>query len=56
MQYRILTDYGSYEGMKFQDGVFDTVDEAVRSAMDINSAFKFLIVSVIDWEAKEKLT
>ena len=54
MKYKILFDYGAYEGMKFQDEEFETVAEAVKHAMDLRYATPFLIVQVIDWEAKLK--
>jgi len=50
--YKILIDYGS-EGFKFEDGEYDTVSYAVEEALKYNSAFPFLIVKVIKWEAKE---
>ena len=54
MKYKILHDYGAYDGMKFYDEKdFDTVAEAVRFAIELNYSTKFLIVQVIDWEAKE---
>lgn len=52
MKYKILFDYRT-EGYKFEDGEFDTVAEAVRTALDLNYSTPFLIVNVIDWEAKE---
>ena len=55
MKYRILIDYGAYEGMKFADDTeYETVDEAVKRAIQENSAFPFFIVQVINWEAAEK--
>lgn len=50
--YQVLIDYGGYEGMRFMDGQYNTVDEAVKAALVYNSAFKFLVVKVINWEAK----
>lgn len=53
-KYKILIDYGS-EGMKFwSDEEYETVDEAVQNAIAINSAFPFLIVRLIHWEAIER--
>lgn len=50
-KYKILVDYG-IEGMKFWDSLgYETVDEAVKVAIGVNSAFPFLIVQVVDWEA-----
>ncbi len=55
MKYRILFDYGAYEGMKFYDDKeFDTVAEAVNFAIELRYSTPFLIVSVIAWEAKIK--
>lgn len=51
MKYKILRDYGVYEGMKFEDQEFDTVDEAVKHAIGMNHCTPFLIVKVINWEA-----
>lgn len=53
MKYKILIDY-DIEGFKFQDEEFETVDAAVKSAILLNSSFPFLIVQVIDWEAKQR--
>lgn len=52
MKYRILFDYGAYEGMKFWDDVeYETVDEAVKKALELNLGTPFLIVQVVDWHA-----
>lgn len=54
-KYKILIDYGSYEGMKFPtDEEFETVDEAVKMAIGLNYGSPFLIIKVIDWEATYK--
>ena len=53
-KYKILFDYGAYEGMKFQDKEFDSVKEAVKHAISLNYHTPFLIVNVIDWEAIAK--
>lgn len=53
-KYKILFDYGSYEGMKFQDEEFDTVAEAVKHALQLSYSCPFLIVNIIDWEATQK--
>ena len=46
-KYKILFDYGGYDGMKFYDEKdFETVDEAVKFAVGLNYATKFLIVMV----------
>ncbi len=50
MKYKILFDYRS-EGFKFQDDEFDTVDAAVKHALDLNYYTPFLIVSIINWKA-----
>ncbi len=55
MKYRILIDYGAYEGMKFWDDEgFDSIDKAVKEAQTNTYGSKFYIVQVIDWEAHEK--
>lgn len=52
-KYKVLIDYGAYEGMKFwDDKEYETVDEAVKEALAIGSAYPFLIIQVVDWEAK----
>ncbi len=53
-KYKILFDYGSHEGMKFQDDEFSSVSEAVKHAIGLNYYTPFLIVQVIDWKAIEK--
>lgn len=51
MSYRVLRDYGAYEGMKFDEGEHATIDDAVKAAVADGSGVRFLIVDVIDWEA-----
>jgi hypothetical protein len=52
MKYRIIHDYGAYEGMKFYNDVeYDTVDEAVKAALAVNYGTPFLIVHVVEWSA-----
>jgi len=46
MKYKIAFDYGSYEGIKIQDGEFETVDEAVRHAVSMNYSTPFIIISI----------
>jgi hypothetical protein len=53
MKYRILYDYGSYEGMKLQDKKFDTVDEAVKYAVSQNYSTSFIIIQIA-WTPNEK--
>jgi hypothetical protein len=50
---KILLDYGAYEGMKFQDEVFNTVSEAVVHALALNYGTPFMIVEILDWKAVE---
>lgn len=54
-KYRVVHDYGAYEGMKFydEDG-YNTVAEAVKAAVDANYSTKWIIVQLIDWEATQK--
>lgn len=49
--YKVLIDYGS-EGYCFMDGEFETINQAVKEVMTYTQN-KFLIVKIIDWEAKE---
>jgi len=53
MKYKILFDYRS-EGYSFHDGEYNTVQEAVKEAIALNYSTPFLIVIVVDWEAKQK--
>lgn len=49
-KYKILFDYGAYEGNKFYDEKdFDSVEEAVKFAVGLGYATKFRIVKVC-WE------
>ena len=50
--YRILRDYGAYEGMRLEERKFDTVDEAVKAALGGHTPF--LIVNVVEWEARAR--
>lgn len=52
MKYKILLDYRT-EGFKFQDEEYDTVADAVKNAIELNYCTPFLIVQIIEWEAKE---
>ncbi len=55
MSYKILNDYGSYEGCKFHNDIeYPTVAEAVKVALGSGYGVPFLIVRVIDWEAVQK--
>lgn len=54
MKYKILFDYGAYEGLKFVDEIeFDTVDEAVKHAVAMNYSTTFIVVSV-HWKPEYK--
>lgn len=55
MRYRILFNYGT-EGYNFMDGEFETVEVAVKKAIEINYSSPFIVVKIIDWEVKEKDT
>lgn len=47
MKYKIMHDYGSYEGYKFVDEIeFDDVDTAVKHAVAMHYLVPFIIVSV----------
>lgn len=52
-KYKILFDYGSYEGMNFyEEKNFNTIDEAVKFAVSLGYSTTFLIVQVV-WNPKE---
>lgn len=51
-KYKILWDYHS-EGYQFADEEFESIDAAVKEAVSRSYSAGFLIVRVIDWEAKE---
>lgn len=52
--YRIVIDYGAYEGMKFWDEIgYETVSEAVNDAIKCNFGSPFFIVRIVAWEAQE---
>jgi len=53
MKYKIMFDYGAYEGYKLEDAEFDTVDEAVKHAVSMNYSSPFIIVS-IHWKPEFK--
>lgn len=53
MKYKIMFDYGAYEGYKMQDDEFDTVDAAVKHAVALNYSAPFIVVSV-HWEPECK--
>jgi hypothetical protein len=54
MTYRILLDFGAYEGMKFADeSEYETVDDAVKAALADNHCVRFLVVQVVDWKAEQ---
>jgi hypothetical protein len=57
-KYRILFDYGGYDGMSFMTtgkevAEFNTPDEAMKAALDSGWHTKFLIVKVIKWDVVE---
>ena len=53
MTYRVLHDYGVYGGMQFFEGEFEAVDAAVKAALASGYSTPFIIVQVIDWEARQ---
>jgi hypothetical protein len=57
MKYRILIDYGS-EGWQFWDEDkkegYSSLDKAVKVAQQSCYGSPFVIVSIIDWQAKPK--
>lgn len=53
MKYQILQDWGT-EGYSLHDIEYETVNDAVVVALQKNYGNRFLIIQVIDWEAKEK--
>ena len=50
MKYRILYDFGS-EGFKFEKGDFDSINDAVKKAIEISNCAPFLIITIVDWQA-----
>ena len=50
--YRLFIDYGT-EGWRLDESEYKTVDLAVRGSMAASYGHPFVIVKVIDWEAKE---
>ena len=53
-KYKILIDYGIYEGMKFWDKGHKSVDSAVKVAQANSYGFKFYIIQIVDWRAHVK--
>ena len=55
MKYRILFDFGSTEGFKFEKEEYDSIDAAVKKAIDLSISYcsRFLIVNIIDWAANK---
>lgn len=53
MKYRILIDYGT-EGYSLHNDEHETVNDAVVAAHLMNYGNRFLVIQIIDWEAKEK--
>lgn len=52
MKYKIIYDYGS-EGWSLEKEDWETVEQAVKKAISNNKGVPFLIVKIVDWEAKE---
>lgn len=52
-KYRIAFDYGAYEGLKIEEGDFDSVDEAIKHAVGLNYSTPFIIIK-ISWVPKGK--
>lgn len=52
-KYKIMFDYGGYEGYKLQDGEFDTVDEAIKHAVALSYSTPFIIVDIV-WKPEYK--
>jgi hypothetical protein len=54
-KYRILDDYGAYEGMKWRADCecnpleFDTPEAAIKHALDNSFGCKVFIVRMLDW-------
>lgn len=51
MKYKIMHNYGTYEGYHFADGEFDLIEDAVKHGVAMNNASPFIIVNVV-WEPK----
>lgn len=56
MKYRIMHDYGSYEGFNFYSDKenipleYETIGEAIKAGMNAGYSTPFIVVHVIDWE------
>lgn len=46
MKYQIMFDYGSHEGYRLEEILFDSVDEAVKHAVAMGYSSPFIIVSI----------
>lgn len=53
MKYKILYDYGPYDGNVVDKSEHDTVDDAVKYAVSQNYGVRFCIISIF-WEPKIK--
>lgn len=54
-KYRILFD-GGREGYTLHEEEYTTLEKAVKDAIKISTSttYPFIIIQIIDWEAKEK--
>lgn len=54
MKYRVLIDYHT-EGWRFHDEGegYDTIDAAVKEGIANSYGHPFLVIQVIDWQARE---
>ena len=52
MRYKVIYNYG-LEGWSFGDEEWETVEEAVKKAISNYKGVPFLVVKIVDWEAKE---
>ena len=50
VKYRILYDFGS-EGFRFEKEEFDSINDAVKKAIETNNYVPFLIITIVDWKA-----
>lgn len=48
--YKILINYGS-DGMKFDDGKYFDINNAVSQAIKVCYGMPFFIVKIIEWKA-----
>ena len=51
MKYRFIIDHHS-EGWSLSDAEYETVTDAVKDAAKLSYGSPFLIITIVEWEAK----